>query len=107
MLEDRDYEVAKDEHNRRLFSKKDVKVLQEMIKIAECQGKKVESVADEIIKDKECYVDNINNEADHVKKVSDYEISILVALEHEKLDKIQKDNKEHKTNKNSLVHRLE
>ena len=36
MLEDRDYEVAKDEHNRRLFLK-DVKVLQEMIKIAKSQ----------------------------------------------------------------------
>ncbi|HIW37526.1 MAG TPA: hypothetical protein H9885_00720 [Candidatus Jeotgalicoccus stercoravium] len=46
MLEDRDYEVAKDEHNRRLFSKKDVKVLQEMIKIAKSPGNTLESAAD-------------------------------------------------------------
>ena len=107
MLEDRDYEVAKDEHNRRLFSKKDVKVLQEMIKIAKSPGNTLESAADEIIENIGSFEVDVVNQANQVTKISDSEISRLLALVLEKLDEIQNENKELKTNINSLVHRLE
>ena len=86
MLEDRDYEVAKDEHNRRLFSKKDVKVLQEMIKIAKSPGNTLESAADEIIENIGSFEDDVVNQANQVTKISDSEISRLLALVLEKLD---------------------
>ena len=84
MLEDRDYEVAKDEHNRRLFSKKDVKVLQEMIKIAKSPGNTLESAADEIIENIGSFEDDVVNQANQVTKISDSEISRLLALVLEK-----------------------
>lgn len=47
LLEDRKYEVAKDEHNRRLFSANDVLILRELIKKAKKPGYTLESAADE------------------------------------------------------------
>src|SRR5699024_12850904 len=49
MQEERKYEVAKDEHNRRLFSQEDITVLKEFIKIAKQPGYTLETAADEII----------------------------------------------------------
>ena len=105
LLEDRNYEVAKDEHNRRLFSKKDVNVLQEMIRIAKSPGNTLDSAADEIIEN----MDNFEeNEAENqVSKMSDNDVSRLLALVLEKLEDIQLENKELKTNISTLVHRLE
>src|SRR5699024_10801635 len=49
MLEDGQYEVAKDEHNRRLFSQEDITVPKEFIKLAKQPGYTLETAADEII----------------------------------------------------------
>ena len=105
LLEDRNYEVAKDEHNRRLFSKKDVSVLQEMIKIAKSPGNTLESAADEIIENMDDFEETKSE--NQVSKMSDNDVSRLLALVLEKLDEIQNENKELKSNISTLVHRLE
>ncbi len=105
LLEDRKYEVAKDEHNRRLFSKKDVSVLQEMIKIAKSPGNTLDSAADEIIENMDDFEEAPNE--NQVSKMSDNDVSRLLALVLEKLDEIQNENKELKSNISTLVHRLE
>ena len=105
LLEDRNYEVAKDEHNRRLFSKKDVNVLQKMIKIAKSPGNTLDSAADEIIENMDDFEETPNE--NQVSKMSDNDVSRLLALVLEKLDEIQNENKELKSNISTLVHRLE
>ena len=105
LLEDRSYEVAKDEHNRRLFSKKDVSVLQEMIKIAKSPGNTLDSAADEIIENMDDFEETPSE--NQVSKMSDSDVSRLLALVLEKLDEIQNENKELKSNISTLVHRLE
>lgn len=105
LLEDRNYEVAKDEHNRRLFSKKDVSVLQEMIKIAKAPGNTLDSAADEIIENMDDFEETKSE--NQVSKMSDNDVSRLLALVLEKLDEIQNENKELKSNISTLVHRLE
>lgn len=105
LLEDRKYEVAKDEHNRRLFSKKDVSVLQEMIKIAKSPGNTLDSAADEIIENLDGF-EEVPSE-NQVSKMSDNDVSKLLELVIEKLDEIQNENKELKSNISTLVHRLE
>ncbi|MEK4554176.1 hypothetical protein [Jeotgalicoccus sp. FSL K6-3177] len=105
LLEDRNYEVAKDEHNRRLFSKKDVSVLQEMIKIAKSPGNTLDSAADEIIENMDDFEETKSET--QVSKMSDNDVSRLLALVLEKLDEIQNENKELKSNISTLVHRLE
>lgn len=105
LLEDRNYEVAKDEHNRRLFSKKDVSVLQEMIKIAKSPGNTLDSAADEIIENQYDFEETPSE--NQVSKMSDSDVSRLLALVLEKLDEIQNENKELKSNISTLVHRLE
>lgn len=105
LLEDREYEVAKDEHNRRLFSKKDVSILQEMIKVAKSPGNTLDSAADEIILNMGDF-----EEPDHenqVAKMSDNDVSRMLVLVLEKLEEIQNENKELKTNIGTLVKRLE
>ena len=105
LLEDRNYEVAKDEHNRRLFSKKDVSVLQEMIKIAKSPGNTLDSAADEIIENMDDFEEMPSE--NQISKMSDSDVSRLLALVLEKLDEIQNENKELKSNISTLVHRLE
>ena len=105
LLEDRNYEVAKDEHNRRLFSKKDVNVLQKMIKIAKSPGNTLDSAADEIIENMDDFEETPSE--NQVSKMSDNDVSRLLALVLEKLDEIQNENKELKSNISTLVHRLE
>lgn len=105
LLEDRNYEVAKDEHNRRLFSKKDVSALQEMIKIAKSPGNTLDSAADEIIENQDDFEETPSE--NQVSKMSDNDVSRLLALVLEKLDEIQNESKELKSNISTLVHRLE
>ena len=105
LLEDRNYEVAKDEHNRRLFSKKDVSALQEMIKIAKSPGNTLDSAADEIIENQNDFEETPSE--NQISKMSDNDVSRLLALVLEKLDEIQNENKELKSNISTLVHRLE
>lgn len=105
LLENRNYEVAKDEHNRRLFSKKDVNVLKEMIRIAKAPGNTLDSAADTIIESQDEFEETESE--NQVSKMSDNDISRLLAIVLEKLDEIQNENKELKSNISTLVHRLE
>lgn len=105
LLEDRNYEVAKDEHNRRLFSKKDVSALQEMIKIAKSPGNTLDSAADEIIENQDDFEETPSE--NQISQMPDNDVSRLLALVLEKLDEIQNENKELKSNISTLVHRLE
>ncbi|MCK1975769.1 hypothetical protein LNK15_01695 [Jeotgalicoccus huakuii] len=107
LLEDRNYEVAKDEYNRRLFSKKDVSILQEMIKIAKSPGNTLDSAADEIIENLNSFDEDSSEETNEVSNMSNHDISRMFSLVLEKLDEIQNENKALKTNINTLVQRLE
>ena len=106
MLEERGYEVAKDEHQRRLFSQNDVNVLNEMIRTSKTPGFTLELAADEIMKN----VENIisENEVDHVDHSSTNE-DILKALEKVlvKLDEMRQENIILRENVTHLVSRLE
>lgn len=107
LLEDRNYEVAKDEYNRRLFSKKDVSILQEMIRIAKSPGNTLDSAADEIIENLNSFDEDSSEETNEVSNMSNHDISRMFSLVLEKLDEIQNENKALKTNINTLVQRLE
>lgn len=107
LLEDRNYEVAKDEYNRRLFSKKDVSILQEMIKIAKSPGNTLDSAADEIVENLNSFDEDSSEETNEVSNMSNHDISRMFSLVLEKLDEIQNENKALKTNINTLVQRLE
>lgn len=106
MLEERGYEVAKDEHQRRLFSQNDVNVLNEMIRTSKTPGFTLELAADEIMKN----VENIisENETDDVDHSSTNE-DILKALEKVlvKLDEMRQENIILRENVTHLVSRLE
>lgn len=106
MLEERGYEVAKDEHQRRLFSQNDVNVLNEMIRTSKTSGFTLELAADEIMKN----VENIisENEVDHVDHSSTND-DILKALEKVlvKLDEMRQENIILRENVTHLVSRLE
>ena len=78
LLENRNYEVAKDEHNRRLFSKKDVNVLKEMIRIAKAPGNTLDSAADTIIESQDEFEETESE--NQVSKMSDNDISRLLAI---------------------------
>lgn len=105
LLEDREYEVAKDEHNRRLFSANDILVLRELIKKAKKPGYTLESAADEIMEEvgeiisgDSRYV-TPNNENNEIREMFSHVIS--------RLDAIQEENRDLKHNIRNLVERLE
>jgi hypothetical protein len=105
LLEDRDYNVAKDEHNRRLFSGNDVIILKELITKAKQPGYTLETAADKIIEE----VDEIlsNNDTNLPSTVNDNDIINMFSQVMEKLDVIQEENRDLKSNINNLVGRLE
>ncbi|MCD2138504.1 hypothetical protein [Salinicoccus halitifaciens] len=105
LLEDRKYEVAKDEHNRRLFSANDVLILRELIKKAKKPGYTLESAADEIMGEINEIISGAShkmvpaNDNDEVREMFSHVIS--------RLDDIQEENRELKRNIRNLVERLE
>lgn len=105
LLEDRKYEVAKDEHNRRLFSQEDIAVLKEFIKLAKQSGYTMETAADEIIEK----VPHIVSEKEESTPASatNNDINRMLGAVMEKLDMMQHENRELKHNVNHLVERLE
>lgn len=105
LLEDRKYEVAKDEHNRRLFSANDVLVLRELIKKAKKPGYTLESAADEIMGE----VDEIISGASHKMMPANDNNEIREMFTHviSRLDEIQEENRDLKDNIRNLVERLE
>lgn len=105
LLEDRKYEVAKDEHNRRLFSANDVLVLRELIKKAKKPGYTLESAADEIMEE----IDEIISGASHKLMPANDNNEIREMFSHviSRLDEIQEENRDLKNNIRNLVERLE
>lgn len=105
LLEDRKYEVAKDEHNRRLFSANDVLVLRELIKKAKKPGYTLESAADEIMEE----IDEIISGASHKMMPANDNNEIREMFSHviSRLDEIQEENRDLKDNIRNLVERLE
>lgn len=105
LLEDRNYEVAKDEHNRRLFSANDVLILRALITQAKKPGYTLDSAADEIVKQ----VADIISSKDHKVSSSTDNNEIREMFSHviERLDAIQAENKDLKDNVRNLVVRLE
>ena len=105
LLEDRKYEVAKDEHNRRLFSANDVLILRELIKKAKKPGYTIESAADEIVNETG---EIISSTGYNVSAGSnDNDIKEMFAHVIERLDAIQDENRDLKDNIRNLVERLE
>lgn len=105
LLEDRKYEVAKDEHNRRLFSANDVLILRELIKKAKKPGYTLESAADEIVNE----IGEIISATGHNVPAgsNDNDIKEMFAHVIERLDAIQDENRDLKDNIRNLVERLE
>ncbi|WP_020006918.1 helix-turn-helix domain-containing protein [Salinicoccus albus] len=105
LLEDRKYEVAKDEHNRRLFSHEDVSVLQEFIRLAKQPGYTMETAADEIIEQ----VPHIVSEKGQNMpiNVTNNDINRMLGNVMEKLDTMQQENRALKDNVHHLVERLD
>lgn len=105
MLEERKYEVAKDEHNRRLFSQEDIAVLKEFIKLAKQPGYTLETAADEIIEKVPHIVYEKGESAP--ANVTNNDINRMIGAVMEKLETMQQENRELKHNVNHLVERLE
>lgn len=105
LLEDRKYEVAKDEHNRRLFSQEDIAVLKEFIKLAKQPGYTLETAADEII-EKVPHIVSEKGENTPVN-VTNNDINRMLSAVMEKLETMQHENRELKHNVSHLVERLE
>lgn len=105
LLEDRKYEVAKDEHNRRLFSANDVLILRELISKAKKPGYTLESAADEIVNE----ISEIISSSGQGVSTSSSDTDIKEMFTHviERLDAIQDENKDLKDNIRNLVERLE
>lgn len=106
MLEERGYEVAKDEHQRRLFSQNDVHILNEMIRVSKMPGFTLELAADEVMNTvDEIIAQNEVEEADYTSTNDD----VLKALEKvlQKLEDMRQENIILRRNVNSLVTRLE
>jgi len=105
LLEDRKYEVAKDEHNRRLFSANDVLILRELITKAKKPGHTLESAADEIVNE----IGEIISASGHGVSTTSSDNDIKEMFSHviERLDAIQDENKDLKDNIRNLVERME
>ncbi|MFC3419421.1 hypothetical protein ACFOLA_08050 [Salinicoccus hispanicus] len=105
LLEDRDYEVAKDEHNRRLFSQGDVAVMKEFIRLAKQPGYTLETAADEII---EKVPDIVTEKSQNIPaSVTNNDINHMLGVVMDKLETMQQENRELKDNVHRLVEKLD
>ncbi|CAD2072421.1 hypothetical protein [Phocicoccus pinnipedialis] len=106
MLEERGYDVAKDEHQRRLFSQNDVSVLNEMIRTSKTPGFTLELAADEIMKNLDEIVSKNEIDTDDNRGTNE---DILKVLEKVlvKLDEMRQENIVLRENVSHLVSRLE
>ena len=105
LLEDRKYEVAKDEHNRRLFSQGDVEVLKAFIKLAKQPGYTLETAADEIIEEVPSIVTETSQNV-HAN-VTNSDINQMLGVVMDKLEAMQQENRELKNNVHRLVEKLD
>lgn len=105
LLEDRKYEVAKDEHNRRLFSQGDVEVLKAFIKLAKQPGYTLETAADEIIDEVPSIVTETSQNVP--ANVTNSDINQMLGVVMDKLEAMQQENRELKDNVHRLVEKLD
>ncbi|WP_052327390.1 hypothetical protein, partial [Nosocomiicoccus massiliensis] len=105
MLEERGYEVTRDEYQRRLFSQNDVLILQEMIKISKEPGHTLELAADEVLKQADDIIEKNKEEKDDV--ASNEEVLKALRLVVDKLEEMRQENVELHQNIKTLVSRLD
>ncbi|GAB3067868.1 hypothetical protein ACFOU0_00900 [Salinicoccus sesuvii] len=105
LLEDRNYEVAKDEHNRRLFSQGDVAVMKEFIRLAKQPGYTLETAADEIINK---VPEIITEKSQNIPaSITNNDINHMLGVVMDKLESMQQENRELKNNVHRLVEKLD
>lgn len=105
LLEDRNYEVAKDEHNRRLFSGDDVAILKELIILAKQPGYTLETAADQLANSE---VNNVVNTQSRVPAVtSSNEFAELLTSVVERMDDMRHEQKELQEKMDLLISKLE
>ena len=105
MLEERGYEVTRDEYQRRLFSKADVHVLQEMIKVSKEPGFTLELAADEVIKKADEIIEKNKEETNN--SASNDDVLKALRLVVDKLEEMRQENIELHQNIKTLVTRLD
>lgn len=105
LLEDRNYEVAKDEHNRRLFSGDDVAILQELIILAKQPGYTLETAADQLANSE---ANNVVNAQPRTPAVtSSNEFAELLTSVVRRMDDMRHEQKELKEKMDLLISKLE
>ncbi len=105
MLEERGYEVTRDEYQRRLFSKADVHVLQEMIKVSKEPGFTLELAADEVIEKADEIIEKNKEETNN--SASNDDVLKALRLVVDKLEEMRQENIELHQNIKTLVTRLD
>lgn len=106
LLEDRNYEVAKDEHNRRLFSGEDVAVLRELIKLAKQPGYTLETAADQLASNATGgQVVNANSRVPSVETSNEF--TQLLTSVVDKMQEMQNDQNELKEKMDLLLSKLD
>lgn len=105
LLEDRNYEVAKDEHNRRLFSGDDVAILRELIKLAKQPGYTLETAADQLVS---TAPNNAVNQQSRVPSVTtSNEFTELLTSVVESMEDMRNEHNELKEKMDLLISKLE
>ncbi|MFC3900012.1 MerR family transcriptional regulator [Aliicoccus persicus] len=105
LLEDRNYEVTKDEHNRRLFSGEDIAVLRELIKLAKQPGYTLETAADHIASKATGDVVQSNSRVPVVE--TNNEVTQLLTSVVDKMQEMQNDHQELREKMDQLLSKLD
>lgn len=105
LLEDRNYEVAKDEHNRRLFSGDDVEILRELIKLAKQPGYTLETAADQLVNHEPGNI--VTAQSRMPALASGNEFTELLTSVVERMDDMRHEQKELKEKMDLLISKLE
>lgn len=105
LLEDRNYEVTKDEHNRRLFSGEDIAVLRELIKLAKQPGYTLETAADHIASKASGNVVQSNSRVPVVE--TNNEVTQLLTSVVDKMQEMQNDHQELREKMDQLLSKLD
>ena len=105
LLEDRNYEVTKDEHNRRLFSGEDIAVLRELIKLAKQPGYTLETAADHLASKATGNVVQSNSRVPVVE--SNNEFTQLLTSVVDKMQEMQNDHQELREKMDLLLNKLD
>lgn len=105
LLEDRNYEVAKDEHNRRLFSGDDIAILKELIVLAKQPGYTLETAADQLVNNEPSNVVNAQTRVPSVATTNEF--TELLSSVVERMDDMRHEQNELKEKMDLLISKLE